>query len=80
MKRRARISDREAASIEDMIALQLRIMRQVQAIIVDLDPGTLGYHKERLYLILAAADDTRTALIARKADDAQRAKNGREAV
>ena len=79
MIHRARISDADASDYLDIIAMQNAIIREIQAIIVDLDPDTLGYHKRRFFTILRHADKSKERVKARYEREKEQAKNGREA-
>jgi Na+/phosphate symporter len=77
-ERRARISDARLAELLDQIAMQNAIIRDVQAIISDLDPDTMAYHLDRFFRIVNRAKKTKAGLIERMEAEKQNAKSERE--
>lgn len=63
-RKRVRLGNGENELIEDTTALQLRILREVQAITIDIDdPALLRYMMPRLTVIVEAAEKTREMMI-----------------
>ena len=77
-ERRARISDSRRDELLEQIARENATIRDVQAIIADMDPDTLAYHLRRFSAIVRRASANKAELIRRMEDEKQDAKNGRE--
>jgi len=70
---RARISNGDLEYYENVIALFLRILREMEAIERDLDIGTRMFHYNRIGRILQAAENGRQMTIHRMAAEKQAA-------
>ena len=75
--RRARISDSRRDELLEQIARENAIIRDVQAIIADMDPDTLAYHLRRFSAIVRRASATKAELIERMEVEKQEAKHSR---
>ena len=74
---RGRISDKRLGELDDQIAMQNQIMREVQSFMVDLDPDTLAHVLRRLTRIMKAAEKTKAALIETREREKREAADGR---